>query len=183
MATLQIAHTAELDAAALKAARELLAGIFEASPDSPDGTDASDWEHCLGGMHILLYEGEELIGHTSVVQRRLLHGGRAMRTGYLEGVGVRADRRGRGHGGTLLEAAERVVRGGYELGALSSTDAALDFYAGRGWQRWQGTTWALTPAGIVRTPEEDEAVFVLPGSAPLRLSGEITCDWRDGDVW
>ena len=39
------------------------------------------------------------------------------------------------------------------------------------------------PAGVVRTEEEDGAVYVLPVATPLDLAGELTCDWRDGDVW
>jgi aminoglycoside 2'-N-acetyltransferase I len=35
----------------------------------------------------------------------------------------------------------------------------------------------------VRTPDDDGAVWVLGLSAPLDLDGELTCDWRDGDVW
>jgi hypothetical protein len=27
------------------------------------------------------------------------------------------------------------------------------------------------------------AIFVLPCMVALDLSGEPTCDWRDGDVW
>jgi aminoglycoside 2'-N-acetyltransferase I len=57
-----------------------------------------DWEHALGGIHALVWDGGELIGHSSVVQRRLLHHGHALRAGYVEGVGVRPDRRGQGHG-------------------------------------------------------------------------------------
>jgi aminoglycoside 2'-N-acetyltransferase I len=83
----------------------------------------------------------------------------------------------------MMEALERVVRGAYELGALGATDAAAAFYAGRGWERWQGPTSALTPVGIRRTDGDDGSVYVLPGAVPLDLSGELTCDWRDGDVW
>jgi aminoglycoside 2'-N-acetyltransferase I len=177
MTEVRTAHTADLDIADLKAARALLDGVFE-----EDMTD-HDWEHALGGVHALVWEGAELIGHASVVQRRLLHGGRALRTGYVEGVGVRADRRGRGHGAAMMNALERVVRGAYDLGALGATDEAADFYAARGWKRWQGPTSVLTPSGIVRTEEEDGGIFVLPLEVPLDLSGELTCDWRDGDVW
>jgi len=31
--------------------------------------------------------------------------------------------------------------------------------------------------------EDDGGIDVLPVSVPLDLSGELTCDWRDGDVW
>jgi aminoglycoside 2'-N-acetyltransferase I len=149
----------------------------------PRGLSDDDWEHGLGGVHALAWEGGELVGHGSVVQRRLLHGGRALRAGYVEGVGVRADRRRRGHGAALMAALERVLRGAYELGALSATDEAVAFYAARGWQRWLGPTAALTPAGVVRTEDDDGGVFVLPLSVPLDLEGELMCDWRDGDVW
>ncbi len=177
MISVRTAHTADLDAAVLTAARSLLDDVFEG-----DMSD-HDWEHSLGGVHALVWEGDELIGHASVVQRRILHDGRALRTGYVEGVGVRASRRRRGHGAAMMEALERVVRGAYELGALAATDAAADLYAGRGWKPWQGPTSALTPTGIQRTEEEDDSVYVLPVAVPLDLSGELTCDWRDGDVW
>jgi aminoglycoside 2'-N-acetyltransferase I len=39
----------------------------------------------------------------------------------------------------------------------------------------------IAPAGRVRTPDEDGAVYVL--GEGLDRSGELTCDWRDGDVW
>ena len=177
MTELRTAHTADLDSATLQAARALLDAVF-----GREMTD-EDWEHALGGVHALVWEGDELIGHASMVQRRLLHGGRALRCGYVEGVAVRADRRRRGHGAAMMDALERVVRGAYVIGALGATDEAADFYAARGWQLWQGPTSALTPTGIERTEQEDGSVFVLPVAAPLDLTGELTCDWRDGDVW
>ena len=177
MAEVRVAHTAELDAATLDAARALLDDVFEG-----DMTD-HDWDHALGGLHALAWEGTELIGHASLVQRRLLHGGRALRTGYVEGVGVRADRRRRGHAGALMAPLERAVRAAYDVGALGASDDATTFYAARGWQLWQGPSSALTPTGITRTRDEDGAIYVLPSTAQLDLSGELTCDWRDGDVW
>jgi aminoglycoside 2'-N-acetyltransferase I len=174
--TLQVAHTAHLDHATRAAARALLYDVFD------DMTD-QDWEHCLGGVHALVWEGTDLIGHASLIQRRLLHGGAALRAGYVEGVGVRADRRGRGHGADMMEALERLVLDAYDVGALGTTDEAAAFYAARGWQRWQGPTSALTPSGIVRTPEDDGGVYVLQAGAPLDVGGELTCDWRDGGTW
>jgi aminoglycoside 2'-N-acetyltransferase I len=173
---LRTAHTADLDAVALEAARSLLDDVFE------DMTD-DDWEHALGGVHALVWDGAELIGHGSVVQRRLLHGTRALRAGYVEGVAVRADCRGRGHGSALMGALEHVVGAAYDLGALGATDDAADFYAARGWKQWQGPTSALTPTGIQRTEEDDGGVYVLPVAVALDLTGQLTCDWRDGDVW
>jgi aminoglycoside 2'-N-acetyltransferase I len=171
------AHTADLPAATLDAARELLEAVFAGE------LTAEDWEHALGGVHALAWEDGELVGHASVVQRRLLYGGRALRTGYVEGVGVRADRRRRGHGAALLKALDRVIRGAYVLGALGATDEAASLYTSLGWRRWEGPTFALTPSGLLRTAEEDGSVYVLEVEGRLDVTRELACDWRDGDVW
>jgi aminoglycoside 2'-N-acetyltransferase I len=173
----ELAHTADLDPSVLEAARALLSDVF-----AGDFYD-DDWEHSLGGMHALAWEDETLIGHAAVIQRRLLYGGRALRTGYVEGVGVRADRQGLGVGGALMTEVERVIRAAYDLGALGATDEAERLYVAHGWQRWEGRLSALTPSGVVRTAEEEGAVFVLPVAVELDLTAELTCDWRDGDVW
>jgi aminoglycoside 2'-N-acetyltransferase I len=174
---LRVTHTSDLDPATLWAARALLDVVFR------DEMTDHDWEHALGGLHALVLDRGELIGHGSVVQRRLLHHGRALRAGYLEGVGVHPDRRGEGHGAAIMEVLERAVRRAYEVGALGTTDQAASFYASRGWKPWRGRTSALTPAGIVRTQEEDGWIYVFPVTAPLDLDGELICDWRDGDAW
>jgi aminoglycoside 2'-N-acetyltransferase I len=171
-----VAHTSELYAATLDAARDLLYRVF-------DDMTEDDWEHSLGGIHAVVWDEGELVGHASVIQRRLLYAGRALRTGYVEGVAVRADRRRRGHGAAMMADLERVIRNAYDLGALGATDSAADFYAARGWQQWRGPTSALTPSGVRRTPDDDGGVFVLPVTVPLDLAGELTCDWRDGDAW
>ena len=82
-----------------------------------------------------------------------------------------------------MAALERVIRSAYELGGLASTDEAAGFYAARGWRQWQGPTCALTPAGTARTEADDGGIYVLPVAVSLDLSGELVCDWRDGDVW
>ena len=173
----RVAHTADLDAATLEAAHAMLIQAF-----AGDFCD-DDWEHSLGGMHALAWDGGELVGHAALVQRRLLHAGRALRAGYVEGVGVRADRRGRGVGGAVMEPLERILRGAFDIGGLGATDDGVRLYERHGWQRWRGPTSALTPDGIVRTAEDDGYVYVLPLAVPLDLDGELTCDWRDGDVW
>ena len=174
---LRVAHTSDLDAATLDAARDMLVEAFARD------FEPSDWEHALGGMHALVLEDGEVVGHASVVQRRILHGGRALRAGYVEGVGVRADQRRRGHGAAMMDALERVVRRAYDLGALGATDDGAALYTSRGWRRWEGRCSALTPDGVRHTPEEEGCIYVLETGTPLDLSGELTADWRDGDCW
>ena len=41
----------------------------------------------------------------------------------------------------------------------------------------------MTPNGVVRTPDEDNGIFVLPASAKLDPTAALTCDFRDGEVW
>jgi aminoglycoside 2'-N-acetyltransferase I len=178
MRELLVAHTADLDSRVMDAARALLWEVFA------DDMTEHDWEHALGGMHALVWEDGDLVGHASVVQRRLLHGGRALRTGYVEGVAVRQSNRRRGHAAAMMDELERVIRGAYEVGALGASDMAAAFYAARGWEQWRGETYALTPdEGIRRTAAEDDSVYVLPLAAELDLAGAIACDWRDGDIW
>jgi aminoglycoside 2'-N-acetyltransferase I len=172
-----LVHTAQLTPAARRATRELVERAF----DGDFGDE--DWDHALGGLHALVHEGGDLVAHGAVVARTVLHGERTLRTGYVEAVAVDPGRRRRGHASAVMAALEDVVRGGYELGALSATDDGAALYAARGWQRWRGATWALTPAGRVRTAEDDDAVFVLRAGAALDLAADLTCDWRSGDLW
>src|SRR3954465_9239783 len=107
---IQLAHTAAAPPDQLAPTVAPLGGAFAGD------ITADDWEHALGGMHAFAWEEGELVGHASVVQRRLLHGGRALRTGYVEGVGVLPDRRRRGYGAALMHELERVIRGAYVIG-------------------------------------------------------------------
>jgi aminoglycoside 2'-N-acetyltransferase I len=177
----RLIHTSDLDNETLQGARRMVVDAF-----GTEFTDA-DWEHSLGGMHALIFDHGALIAHAAVVQRRLLYRDTAMRCGYIEGVAVREDHRGQGLATAVMDAAEQVLRGAYQLGALSSSDAGRRIYVARGWLPWQGPTSVLTPAGVRRTPDDDNALFVLPVALPddmeLDTTAEITCDWRDGDVW
>jgi aminoglycoside 2'-N-acetyltransferase I len=174
---IRTAHTADLDAVELAAVRELLDDVFDG-----EFTD-DDWDHTLGGVHALGWDGAGLVGHASVIQRRLLYGGHALRTGYVEAVVVHHDYRRRGHATALMHAMERVIRGAYQIGALSATDDALQFYLALGWQRWLGPAWALTPTGRIRTQDDDGGIFVLPVTVNVDPQQSLTCDWRDGDLW
>jgi aminoglycoside 2'-N-acetyltransferase I len=176
MTELRTAHTADLAAAELAAIRGLMDAVF-------DGVSDDTFDNTLGGVHALILSGGELIGHGSVVQRRMLHAGRSLRTGYIEGIAVRADRRRQGHGARLMEALERVVRSAYQLGALGASPDGARLYASRGWQLWRGPSSAMTPDGIRPTPGAEEFIYVLPVSVPVDMSGELTCDFRPASLW
>ena len=126
-----------------------------------------------------------VVAHGAVVPRTLLAGQRALRTGYIEAVATRADRRGRGLATLVMREVGRVVQRGYELGALGDGSGIPGFYQRLGWETWQGPTFVAGPRGRERTAEEDGSILVLrtPTTAGLELAGALVCDWRAGDVW
>ncbi|WP_026256523.1 GNAT family N-acetyltransferase [Mycobacterium sp. 155] len=181
MHTARLVHTSDLDHETREDARRMVIEAF-----GGDFTDA-DWEHTLGGMHALICRHGALIAHGAVVQRRLLYRDTALRCGYLEGVAVREDWRGQRLATAVMDALEQVLRGAYQIGALSASEEGRPMYTARGWLAWQGPTSVLQPAGVARTPSDDRSLFVLPIDLPdgleLDTTAELTCDWRDGDVW
>jgi len=176
MIELRTAHTADLDASTKSAVRSLLDVAF-------DGISDDTFDNVLGGVHAMVVEDGELVGHGSVVQRRLLHGGRALRTGYVEGVAVREDRRRQGHGAAMMSALERVIRAAYQLGALGASIEGSRLYVSRGWQLWRGPSSAFTPDGIRRTADKDGIIYVLPVAVPVDVAGALVWDWRQGALW
>ena len=142
-----------------------------------------DWDHAIGGVHFYLEEDGEPVVHASVVERRLETAGRAFRTGYVEAVATRPDRRRRGLASRVMQAATAHVMEEYELGGLCTGEN--DFYARFGWETWRGATFVRTDDGLVRTGDEDGSVMILRAgpSADVDLDGTISCEWRSGDVW
>ena len=179
--TARLVHTSDLDNETRENAHELVTKAF-AGGGEREFTDA-DWEHTLGGMHAIIYNRGALIAHGAVVQRRLLYRGSALRCGYVEAVSVREDCRGQGLGNAVMDALEQVIRGAYQVGALSASGAGEKLYRPRGWLHWRGETSVLTPAGLTRTFDDDGSIFVLPVELSLDPTAELVCDWRDGDVW
>lgn len=175
--TARLVHTADLDHETRQCAHQMVVAAY-----GGDFTD-TDWQHALGGMHALIWRHGTLIAHGAVVQRRLLYRDTTLRCGYVEGVAVREDWREQGLATAVLDACEQVIRGAYQLGALSSSDLGRRLYTSRGWLPWRGPTSVLAPTGTTHTPDDDGSVFVLPVHVELDPTAELSCDWRDGDVW
>jgi aminoglycoside 2'-N-acetyltransferase I len=179
--TARLVHTSDLDGETMHNAHRMLIAAY-----AGEFTEA-DWEHTLGGMHAIIVHRGTLIAHAAVVQRRLYCEDAALRCGYVEGLAVKEEWRGRGLGNALLDAVEQVIRGAYQIGALSASGAGARIYRPRGWVCWRGPTSVLSPNGIVRTAEDDGSIFVLPAGADIDADVDpdtgVMCDWRTGDVW
>ncbi|MEU4260015.1 GNAT family N-acetyltransferase [Streptomyces fradiae] len=177
---LHTAHTYELAPAVLASIHALLQDAFEGD------LSEEDWEHGLGGVHAYAEDrGGRIVAHGSVVMRRVVHAGRAHRVGYVEAVGVRADRRRQGLGTRVMAALEEVLDGAYDFGALSASDAGALLYRSRGWHLWNGRIEAYGPHGVVRMADEEDCTFLRPSAGrplPAPEGGPLQFDWRDGDV-
>ncbi|MFP5351756.1 MAG: GNAT family N-acetyltransferase [Actinomycetota bacterium] len=177
MTVLQVLETRDLSEDDLLVVRALMDAAFEG------GFSDDDWEHTLGGTHALLREGEAILAHAAVVERRLLVGDAAIRAGYVEGVATHPDRRRRGHATSVMRKVNEIICSTFDLGALS-TDLP-ELYLPLGWERWRGPTYATGPEGPVRTEDEDEGIMVLltERTRQLDLAQSLTCDPRSGDAW
>ncbi len=175
-------QTSELTARERTALRALLDDAFH-DDDPEERFDDDDWEHALGGTHVIVDQDGAIVAHASVVERVVRVGDRALHTGYVEAVAVEPGRQGDGLGTVVMEAIDELIRAGFELGALGT--GASHFYERLGWRTWAGPTAVRAPDGDRRTPDDDGFVMVLrtPTTPPFEETGPIVCDWRPGDVW
>ena len=157
--------------------RALLGSAF-----AGDFTEA-DWQHTVGGWHVLAEEDGRIVAHAAVVGRLLHVGDRAVPCGYVEGVATAPDRQRQGLGSRVMSEVAGIIGDGYELGALST--GSTGFYGRLGWELWRGPTFVRHGTGLVRTEDEDGGVMVLRSArtADLDLGAPIACERRPGDDW
>ncbi|PXW32329.1 UNVERIFIED_CONTAM: aminoglycoside 2'-N-acetyltransferase I [Williamsia faeni] len=120
-----------------------------------------------------------MIGHAAVVARSIVHDGRAYRVGYVEAVATDPERQRQGLGDRVMSAVEAVIDGAYDFGVLGASEAGLRLYRAHGWTPFAGRLSAMSPAGLIDTPEG--SVHVYGPAAPV--SGRLICDWRCGELW
>jgi aminoglycoside 2'-N-acetyltransferase I len=153
-----------------------------------DDFSEDDWDHGLGGRHVVAVEqaagtGPVVVAHASVVERVIEVDGRPFRTGYVENVATEPERHGAGLGTLVMARIVELVRDGHELGALGT--GAHHFYERLGWERWQGPSYVRRAGGLDRSEEEDDGIMVLRfgPTAGIDLRSPISCAERPGDDW
>lgn len=177
MPDIRVLTTAELSADVLAELRRLLDAAFAG------GFSDDDWEHALGGSHVLALDGEVIVAHAAVVARELHVAGRPFPVGYVEGVATARTRAREGLGSAVMVEATALVRRDFAMGALST--AVHGFYERIGWERWRGPTFVRAGSELFRTEDEDDGVMVLRigPSAGVDLGAAIVCEARPGDDW
>lgn len=173
---LQIVSSEQLDDNRIAAIREMLDEAFGGSFSD------DDWQHALGGHHVLWWDGDQAVAHASVVPRIVTIGDRTFRAGYVEAVGVAVSRRRCGFGTAVMGPVADVIAQRYELGVLSTS--AAEFYQRSGWKLWLGPSFVRTDGDVRWTPDEDGGIMVLGADRyQLDPSAAIGCDDRPGDAW
>jgi len=172
--------TAELTAHETGAIRELLWAAFEADED---GFSEDDWQHALGGRHVVVEDGGRIVSHAAVVERAIEIGGERLRAGCVEAVATVPEEQARGHGTRAMTAVGELIRTGFEIGVLGT--GSHGFYERLGWTTWRGPSFVRTAHGLVSTPDDDGYLMVLRTASTPTLDPEapIVCEWRPGDVW
>jgi aminoglycoside 2'-N-acetyltransferase I len=172
-ADVRVVPTAALPAGIRSLLDEAFAGRF----------DDTDWDHAVGGHHVVVTDGGAVVAHAAVVPRDLHVDGHPVDAGYVEAVATAPARRREGFGTRVMEAAGDVVRRHHGIGALST--GAHAFYERLGWERWRGPTFVRRGHDLVRTPEEDDGIMVLRfgPSAGVDLTAPLSCEARTGDDW
>jgi aminoglycoside 2'-N-acetyltransferase I len=162
----------------------VLRELFRAAwGDNSDEFTDEDWEHAVGGVHLILEVSGTIVGHAAVVERELHTSGHRLATGYVEAVATWPTHQRRGHGSALMRDVDEYIDQTFQLGALDTGCPA--FYKRLGWVVWKGPTFVRADSGLIRTAEEDGNLLVrlTPTSPELDLSAPISCEWRPGDIW
>lgn len=143
-----------------------------------------DAEHAWGGVHVVATEDTVVVGHASVVPRRIRFGTQPWRTvGYVEAVATRPDRQHAGIGRRTMQVLHEEIAARWPL-ALLSTGRAAGFYEQLGWQRWVGTSLTRTSSGVVPDGEHGGLMVLRVDPATvIDLSVAVTCEDRSGDAW
>lgn len=166
------------------ASSEMLAAIRRLLDLGFDGDFSQhDWEHTIGGLHLVVVEAGVPIAHASIVERAIQAAEAPFRTGYVEAVATHPARQRQGLGSLLMERVGQALRQDFEMGSLSTS--LPDFYARFGWERWRGPTFVRSGSDLARTADEDDGVMVLRfgPSEDVDLTASISCETRPGDDW
>ena len=174
-------RTDELTPAEIDAIRALMAAAF--GDDEEERFTEEDWQHAIGGTHVLLDVDGALVTHASVVEREIHVGGQSLRTGYVEAVATSPEREGAGFGSIVMTDVTAFIGDRFELGMLGT--GRHHFYQRLGWLVWAGQAFVRAPDGLRRTAGEEGDLLVLrtPTTPALDDHAALSCEWRPGDVW
>lgn len=177
MPDISVFTTAEATETALHEIRRLLDRAFDGD------FSAEDWQHTIGGWHVVVSDGGVALAHAAVVPRALQVAGRPLHTGYVEAVGTVPGQQRAGLGSLAMAEVTALLHTEFEMGALST--GAPGFYARFGWEQWRGLTFVRHGSELIRTEDDDDGIMVLRfgASTDVDLAASLSCEERPGDDW
>src|SRR5262245_22093670 len=150
-------HSPDLTAPETAAIRTILGDAF--ADDAEGGFTEDDWQHGLGGIHVLAVLDGTIAAHGSVVQREIRFGGQPLRTGYVEAVATQPGLQRTGLGTAVMREIGAIIGEGYEVGVLGTGEHG--FYERLGWRTWRGPSSVRTTVREQATPDDDGYLMVL----------------------
>jgi predicted N-acetyltransferase YhbS len=124
------------------------------------------WHGSSPAYSVVIRNGEEVLAHVGVVDRRVRFGGREVRAAGIQNVLVLPQHRGQHLSDLVMQVAqEEAARRGFDCGLLFCVPTLASLYARMGW---------LALASDVVRVDDDGALAPIPGKnigmfLPLRL--------------
>ncbi len=136
-----------------------------------------------GGLHALLYRGEQLASHALVTTRWLQPEGLpVLRTAYVDAVATLPIHQGQGYGSMLMHQLANEIDNEYTIAGLE-TDRA-EFYKKLGWQLWRGPLAGRSEQGLIPTPEQKGIMILVLSLTPaLNLDSALTIECQSERIW
>jgi aminoglycoside 2'-N-acetyltransferase I len=138
----------------------------------------------VGGLHVLGYDGSELVSHAVATTRWLQPAGHPpLATAYVDAVSTLPSHQGRGHATAVMRRLAREVAGDHAIACLETELAG--FYERLGWEPWRGPLAGRHDDGtLVPTPEQSGVMVLrLPGTPVLDLDALLTIECQPRRIW
>ncbi|HGV3503387.1 TPA: GNAT family N-acetyltransferase [Providencia stuartii] len=142
-----------------------------------------DFEHALGGMHVLAYDQHRIVGHVAIIQRHMAINDKPISVGYVEAMAVLESYRRQGIGRELMSMTNTIIGNCYQLGLLSASDEGFHLYQSLGWKVWKGSLFELRQGAYVRSEGEEGGVMGWSRDNSIEFTESLYCDFRGGDQW
>ena len=134
-----------------------------------------------GGIHVLAYREQELIGHAVTTTRWLQPEGLPLlRTAYIDAVATLPAYQGQGIGSTLMRHLATVLSD-FEMACLQTE--RVSFYARVGWEVWRGPLAGRRATELLPTPDQQGVMILrLAHTPPLDIDRLLVIEYA-GRIW
>ena len=136
-----------------------------------------------GGLHVLAFQGEQLVSHAMVTTRWLQPEGHpVLKTAYIDAVATLPAHQGLGYGSALMRHLASRIDGEYDIACLETE--RVGFYEKLGWQLWRGPLAGRSEQSLIPTPEQSGIMILRLAQTPaLNLDSMLTIECQNERIW